>query len=434
MKLTDILHKYFSKNRITILVLLLLGFLIRVYFVDKVVVGDLMNYAEWGEKLVSHGPKDLYFTKDWYYSSPNYPPGSILYFGFANWLNGYRFLIAELHNLIKFPPSVFIIYFYKWGYILLLKILPITADLILSVVILKLSLHLGAGFKKSLLAMCLYLFNPLTIFISSAWGQTDSVVALFGMLSFICLFYKKEYLSAPLMFLSLYFKPSWAILGIFYIAAIIAAKVDLKRYFVGLFATLALFVVFTKPFADGNVFTYGYKLFREKYPLPIGIDGKASISAFNFQTIFYRIDIDYSHEKLLGIETKTVGMILYILTNIFAVKVLKFSKDKMLGAVSGIFIIGFGSFMFMATMLERYFFPGFAALFVLLATRPNFFWRVLLMNLILALNILYSFYRRGSDEIGRPFVNNNFIVIRILSLVQTFLFLSLAGSLKTNKG
>lgn len=434
MKSTKFLLKYLSKKRIAITLLLFLGFLIRVYFVDKVVVGDLMNYAEWGEKLVQLGPKNLYFTNDWYYSSPNYPPASLLYFGFANWLNGYRYLIAELHNLIKFPPAVFIIYFYKWGYIFLLKMLPILSDLAMSALIYKLSSKFGAGFKKSLFSMCLYLFNPITIFISSAWGQTDSVVALLGTLSFVTLFYKREYLSAPLMFLSLYFKPSWAILGIFYIAVIIAAKVDLKRYFAGLVAALVLFVVFTKPFTDGNVFTYGYRLFREKYPLPIGIDGKASISAFNFQTIFYRIDIDYSHEKLLGIQTKTVGMILYILTNVFALKVLKFSKDKMLGAVGGIFIIGFGSFMFMATMLERYFFPGFAALFILLATRPNFFWRVLLMNLILALNILYSFYRRGSDEIGRPFVNNNFIVIRILSLVQTFLFLSLSGSLKTNKG
>ena len=42
------------------------------------------------------------------------------------------------------------------------------------------------------------------------------------------------------------------------------------------------------------------------------------------------------------------------------------------------------------------------------------------MNLVFALNILWSFYRRGSDEIDHPFTGNNFLLIRVLSIVNVF--------------
>ncbi len=420
-------------REVALFFLLFVGFVVRIYLVDKVVVGDLMNYAEWGEHLVNRGAYNLYFTKDWYYSVPVYPPLSILTFAGSYWLNEHRYVLAELHNIIKFPPAFFIIYFYKWGYIFLLKFLPIICDLLISVVILRLSLKLGSGFKRAFAVSAFYLLNPITIFISGAWGQTDSIVALLGILSFLSLVDRKYHISIPLMFLGLYFKPSWAILGIFYSFILLKSKPDWKKVILGLFVTVIIFVISTKPFSDGNVFAYGWKLFRERYPLPIGIDGKASISAFNFQTIFFKLDIDYSHEKLIGITSGNLGLISYIILNLVSFNIYNKSGNKLFGMLAGIFTIGFGSFLFMATMLERYFFPAFIPLFVLLAVKPKLVWNSVVINVILALNILYSFYRRGSDEIGRPFVNNNFLVIRILSVVQTLAFLNFVKKISTGR-
>jgi len=211
----NFLKKY--KVSILLVVLLFVGFAIRIFFVEKVVVGDLLVYTEWGESLMKNGPKDFYFRQGWLLSHPVYPPLSQLIFGAAYWLFDHKYFLAELHNLVKFPPAVFIVYFYKYGHILLLKLLSIISDLALSVIIYKLILKLSRNKKKAVFGLMFFLFNPITVFISGAWGQTDSVVALLGILSFLFLYRGNAFLSMLLLFLSLYFKPSWVIFGPFYL-------------------------------------------------------------------------------------------------------------------------------------------------------------------------------------------------------------------------
>ncbi len=418
------MFEWLKKNRLSISLFMILvaGLLTRIYFVDKVVVGDLMNYAEWGQRLVESGPKNLYFSQGWYYSVPVYPPLSIWTFSGMFWLNEHRYVLAQLHNIIKIPPSIFIIYFYKWGYIFLLKLPSILADLGLSLVVYKLIFSLTKDRKRSLAGLLFYIFSPVTIFISGAWGQTDSIVALLGIFSFLLLIKKNYIFSIPVLFLSIYYKPSWAILGPFYLYILYMQKPKVSQLFLGGILTLLIFIISTAPFSEGNVFTYGWKLFRERYPLPIGIDGKASISAFNFQTIFFKIDIDYSHEKLFGITSGRWGILFYALVNVVAAINFKKQKSKLLGMLSGIFIVGMGSFIFMATMLERYFFPALVPMAVLMFSKPKILLWCVLMNIIFAANILYSFYHRGSDEISRPFTNSNFLLMRALSLLQVIGF------------
>ena len=403
---------------------MIIGFLVRAYFIDKVVVGDLMNYAEWGQEIFVRGTNNYYYSDKWYYSTPVYPPISIFTFAGAYWLNEHRYILAQLHNITKIPPADFIIYFYQNGYIFLLKLLPIICDLLLSVLVYKLIFKLTKSYKKSFLGLIFFVLNPISIFISGAWGQTDSIVGILGIYSFLLLLDKKIAFSIPLLFTSLYFKPSWAIFVPFYLFLVYKTKPNFKHFVLGSLAALTIFVVTTAPFSDTNVFAYGWKLFREKYPLPIGIDGKASISAFNFQTIFLRLDIDYSHEKIMGVRSSFLGTIFYLIINYLAFKNFNKQKNKLFGMLSGIFMIGFGSFLFMATMLERYFFPAFVPMTVIMFSGINVFLEIVLINLILAANIIYSFYRRGSDEIAHPFIDNNFLLIRVLSLVQVSVFVS----------
>lgn len=410
------LKKY--KLNISIFFILLAGLLIRTYFVNKVVVGDLLNYIEWGQRFAVSGGKNFYFSDGWYYSVPVYPPVSILTFAAMDVLNQHRYVLAQLHNLTKFPPSAFIVYFYEWGSIFLAKLPGMLCDLGLSLLIYKLIFKLTKNTKKSLAGLLFFLFNPLTIFISGAWGQTDSVVGLLGLLSFLALLDGNIILSMPLLFLSIYFKPSWLIFGPFYLFIVYLTKPKISQFVTGILLTVLLFVVTTAPFSDGNVFSYGWKLFRERYPLPVGIDGKASISAFNFHTIFFKIDIDYSHEKLLGIADSKWGTFSFLAVYIYALINFAKQKNRLMGMLAGLFTIGMGSFTFMPTMLERYFYPGFAPLIILAFSKPKILAGLVLANLILIANAVYSFYRRSSDEIGRPFVNNNFLVIRILSVLQ----------------
>jgi Gpi18-like mannosyltransferase len=422
---------WLKKNRLNIgiFLILILGFLIRTYFVNKVIVGDLLSYVEWGKRLFQTGPKNFYFSEGWYYSVPNYPPFAQWVFAGLSWLNDKRYILAQMHNVVRFPPAAFIIYFYQWGDVFMIKLLPILCDLGLSVIIYKLIFKLTKDVKKSIAGLCFFLFNPLTIFISGAWGQTDSVVSLLGLLSFLALINKKVILSIPLMFLSLYFKLSWAVLAPFYIYLLFSQKPKVAHIIIGSALALILFVLTTGPFANGNIFYYAWNLMRNRYPITLGITGKASISAFNFQTIFFRTDIDFSYQKLLGVAAGHWGMFLYAIANLVAIFNFRKQKNKLLGMISGVFIVGMGSFLFLPTMLERYFSPALPPMIILAFAKPKLLLTLIIMNLILIANIIYSFYRRGSDEIYHFFIDNSYLLTRVVSVVQVLLFATFVRTL-----
>lgn len=415
---------WLKKNKVTIFLfaLLVFGFYIRTYLANKSITGDIRSYMEWGERLLETGPKGFYFSEEWYYSVPNYPPLAQWMFSGLAWLNDRRYVLAQLHNLIKIPPATFIIYFYKWGDVLLTKLPSILCDLGIAVVVYKLILKLTKSTKKSIIGFCIFLFNPVSIFLSGVWGQTDSIVGILGILAFLALINKNIILSMSLLFLSIYFKPSWAVLGPFYLFLIYKMKPKMWQFLVGVGVVVALYIVTTLPFSDGNVFAYGLRLYQERYPIPIGFDGKASISAFNFQTIFWRPDIDFSSQKLLGITSGNYGIFFFLILNLIAMFNFAKQKDKLTGMLTGIFTVGMGYFLFMPTMLERYFFPAFPAMIILALTKPKLILNMVIMNLILFANLIYSYYRRESDEIYHFFIDNNYLLIRVISIAQVILF------------
>lgn len=411
-----------------IFVLLLAGFLIRVFFVDKILVGDLYAYAEWGQKLVQLGFKD-YYTRSGWFIAPVYPPFSQLVFGGLYFIYDHKYVLAQLHNVIRFPPAGFIEYFYANGYYLLLKLPGILSDLGISLIIYKILNKLTGSYKKSILGLSIFLFNPITIFLSGVWGQTDSVVALLGMISFLLLDSGNVALSMPALFLSVYFKPSWSIFGLLYLFLLYFKKPKIKSIIFGVLISFVLFVLTTLPFAKGNLFIFTWKIFNTNIPLPLGLYGKASNSAFNFYTIFLKIDIDMVGSRILGISAGIFGRVMLLIVNLAAFILLKKQKANLLSIVGSLFLVGLGTFLFSTQMLERYFFPALAPMIIIMVARPKLLFTSILLNLVFLLNIIYAFYRPGSDEIGRPFVNNNFLLIRLLSLVAVLSYLWIAEHL-----
>lgn len=415
---------WLKKNQVYLYLLLLLfiGFVIRLYFVDKIVVGDLLNYGEWGNQIIHKNAKYFYFASKWYYSVPVYPPVSIWMFAGLSYLNEHKYILAQMHNAIKFPPSVFIIYFYKWGEILLLKLPSIICDLFLSIIIYKLIFKLTKNKIKAIIGFAFFLFNPISIFNSGYWGQTDSIVAVLGLAAFLTLVDGNFILSTCLLFLSIYFKPSWSILIPFYGFITILVKPKDTQFLLAVLSVITLFILTTQPFANESVFTYGYKLYKYRYPIPNAIEGKASISAFNFQTIFLKIDMDFAKSKIIGIGSSIWGSLFFLTANIISFINYKKQKDKIFGMLAGIFTISMSAFMFMPGMLERYFYPALGPMIILAFAKPKLLLQLVVMNIIFFLNIIYSFYRRGDDFVYHLFIDNNFLIIRILSLIQVLLF------------
>lgn len=427
--MNTLLRKY--KKVVLLFLVLLLGFVIRIFFVEKVVAGDLLAYVEWGQKLLQLGFSEHYIRGGWYITAPNYGPFSQIIFAGLYWLFDNKHIFAQLHNVIKIPPAAFIVYFYKYGDLLVMKLPGILCDLGISIVVYKIIFELTRDINKAFLGLILFLFNPVTVFMSGGWGQTDSVVAILGLASFMALNSGKAMVSLPLLFLSLYFKPSWGVFIPFYLYLFYLRKPKLHSIIKGVVISIALFLITTIPFANGDLVGFSNYLFKERLPLPSG--AKASISAFNFQTIFFKIDLDFGTAKLLGITANTLGTVFYVLINLFTFYVVGKEKNKTLGLVIGLFMIGIGGFLFMSTMLERYFFPAFAPLVILMVVRPKLLIGLIIMNIILFANLIWAFYRRRSDEIDHPFTNNNFFVIRVLSVVQTSIYLFTVSMLKSKR-
>ena len=427
------MKKFFKRYWQTLFVIfiILLGFILRVVLVHRVIVGDIMAYLEWGEKIWEWGTKTHYFGQHmWVYSPPNYPPIAALLFGGIDWLWQHKYVTAQLHNLIKFPPAIFIVYFYKYGQVLLYKLLPIICDLGLGIIAFRVVKFLTKNYWRAFGALTFFILNPITIFVSGAWGQTDSLVGIFGFLSFILLAYGRFNLSMFLFFVGMYLKPSWGIFIPFYLYALYLKKPTLKSLIPGIISVLVVLFVVSAPFAEKGVITFTKEMWFDKYIIPTKLVGKASVSAFNFHTIFLKVDRSFFNAKYLGIiPADKLGLAFFIVLNAVAFKFLKRQKNFLWGVTVGMFILGVGSFLFMVNMLERYFFPGLVPLVIIMFTNFKTLVYGIVMNLIFLANIIWAFYRRGSDEIDHPFTNNNFLLIRMLSVLIVYSFAKITSKM-----
>lgn len=414
-----------------------IAFIIRVIFVPQWKTGDVLVFQEWGQKFWTHGPRNFYFSQDWHYSFPTQPPLTSLMYGGAFWLFDHKHVLAQMHNSIKFPPAVFIEWFYnmddpvnKNGYLLLLKLPGILADILLSIVILKIVFELTKSKKRAIYGALFYLFNPVTIFLSGGWGQPESLIALFGILAFATLAQSKTYLSIPLFFICLYTKPTWGIFIPLYIFLLFIWRPKILHIFIGAVAAFIIFLGATVPFSGQNVLGFTKDVvIHNMLPSAKGT-ARASISAFNFHALALQIDKSFDYEKIGIIQARTFGLVVFALINFFTFSYIRRTQDRVFTAVVALFAIGFGGFLFLTNMLERYFFTSFAPMVILLFTKPKMLVYIFLINIVVFANLIFAFFRRSSDEIGRPFTNNNFLLIRLLSsisIISWFMILQRLG-------
>lgn len=172
-------------------------------------------------------------------------------------------------------------------YNLAIKIPVITANICLAYLVAAILKDLGASPAKARRAWLIMLFNPLLLYTTSAWGQFDSIVALFALISLVLLDAGKPDLSAILLSLSLSLKPT-ALPVVLVVIVYLLGKSLAKpiRYMLILLAGLLTFCV--APFfifgwdlapilRHWNAhFTVGggisllsfYELFTDKYLLP----------------------------------------------------------------------------------------------------------------------------------------------------------------------
>ena len=78
----------------------------------------------------------------------------------------------------------------------------------------------------------------------------------------------------------------------------------------------------------------------------------------------------------------------------------------------------------MTGMLERYFFPAFMASILLLVLNfKNYGYLFILQNILWFINLYYSFFLRDSGFLRLAFSSNNFLLVRLFSLMSIFTYI-----------
>lgn len=263
-----------------------------------------------------------------------------------------------------------------------------------------------------------------------AGGQTESLIAFFGLLAFVLLAKEKVYLSLPLFFICLYIKPTWSIFIPLYIFLLFVWKPRILAVFIGILFSFLIFILTTMPFSGNDVMGFTRRVVLENmFPSAKGT-ARASISAFNFPTVFLEIDRDLDNTRILGVPANMLGIFGFAIINLFVFSYVKRIKDKLFTVVVSLFTIGFGSFLFLTNMLERYSFTSFAPLIILTIARPKILIWAILINTVVFANLIFAFFRRSSDEIGRPFTSSNFFLIRALSVIEIASFAKILQLIK----
>ncbi len=167
------LLKRIEVNRKIFLLILAVGLVIRLGLCYFQYSGDINNFIGWADSFLSSSD-NFYEKKFTDITPPNYPPLAVYFFGFWRWL--YQLIKAftwQVNCTVKVFPSQLVYLIESQNMqAALMKMPAILGDIGASYLIYFLT-------GKSLLIMSLYLFNPAVIYVSSVWGQIESVTIFF---------------------------------------------------------------------------------------------------------------------------------------------------------------------------------------------------------------------------------------------------------------
>ena len=410
-----------AKNyQLTIVKILFWGLFLRLFLV--IVLSwhpDILNHVDWGVRFLNLGAKKFYENIFWGVSWPNQPFGSMLLFAFVAILKNIIFeFIMFLNNSIPLFPSFIVPILESNLHIWMVKLPLILSDIGLGYLIYKIVLDFKP--KHALFAASLFIFNPVLIYNSAIWGQTDSLINLL-FLSGIYLAYKKRYFWGIILFLSTFiFKLSLIIYlpicGLFLIKRI----KDWKKFIVPLIIFIIFIFLLAIPFAfgDKNSFEWIWYMYTNRVLVRQG--SMLNGNAFNIWSLIFSIDLSKSEfTKFIGLSYQLWSRILYI---IFLIPIwIKFLKSKLTLKVLlyALLISSFGSFIFLTNMHERYLYPIFPIISLLVFLPKTFITKksIVILTLIHFLNLYNLWFYPLISPLKSFLINSNFLVCRLLSLI-----------------
>jgi len=386
---------------------------------------DILNHLDWGNKLWKYGPADFYEQVFWRVSWPNQPIGSIFLFGLIAKLNDLIFSSLWRLNLkLSFFPSFIFPFLDQKLHIFLVKLPFIASDLGLGFLIYKIVLSLSRDKKKAFWAMIAFLFNPIVIYNSAVWGQTDALVNLLAVFGAWSLFKKRYFLGIFSFLFSLYFKLS-LIIWLPIIGLIIWRNKDFKKAVLPLIISLMILIIFAIPFVHhGNVFSWLWYLYTNRVLPRQG--NMLSGNAFNFWNLIYGLDLSLSGDLIfLGLPAKIFGLVLTLMVFAFLLFLSLKKKASFANFLFLMLIFAFAAFLFMTNMHERYLYPIFAPLTILVALGSVKRIWLYLLSIIHLLNLYTLWWYPPIKSVKILLEEGDFFLTRVLSAVLILIFVKL---------
>lgn len=413
-------------------VLLVLAFVLRLVLIFLAGYHpDILNHVDWGNRFWLYGPRRFYESSIWGVSWPNQPPGSIYLFAvIAKIYHGLFAALWWLNLKVAVFPSFIFPFLEAKLHIILLKTPFIIADLGIGWLIYKVVHQLSANKSKALLGASLFLFNPALIYNSAIWGQTDSLINFLALLG-LWWVYRRKYFWGILSFtLSLYFKLSLIIwLPAFFL--LVPSWKFWRKILLSVVTAILIAALMSWPFVShGNIFSWLWYLYTNRVLARQG--SMLSGNAFNFWTLFYGIDLSLrENSRLYGMSAKMIGRVvgLAIITAVSGLSWIKAErKNKIFGmkdALWLVLLISFAAFLFLTNMHERYLYPVFAPLSILVAVgEVGLSWYIILA-LIHWLNLYNLWWYPHWQRLENILQMREFLLPRVLSLILILIFVRL---------
>ena len=247
-------------------ILMLFSFVIRIVLARNIegYQVDISCFGAWSLRMVDVGPLRFY-EKDYFC---DYPPGAML----ALWPVG---LLLKLVGWEDVPNRLLII-----------KSIPILCDMLIGL-FLFCFIRKRCFAKIGFLLAALFLISPATLVNGAAWGQIDSLLALFMLLAAYYAMQRRWHWALPIYILGALVKPQALLFapvgGIWLIASLLRAEEKAKEWkscLYGIFISLGMALAIIVPFAiyQENPWTWLWNLYADT----VNSYGYATVNAANF--------------------------------------------------------------------------------------------------------------------------------------------------------
>ena len=380
-----------SVTQMTLLGMLLLGFFVRLLFINADGFrNDVSTFESWSLTLAQHPLRDFFAQAGF----ADYPPG---YF-FVLWIVGHAYKL-----LVHSDPTYGILKVF-------VKLPAIVMDLVDAALIFAI-VRRFASVAWAFAACAFFAFNPATIFISAYWGQVDSVAAGLTLGSLLLMLDSDRRTGRAAMLsivgawvllaYSVLIKPPAIVIAPLYFAYIFASDDQAVRVrralatWLGVFAGLLLAYLCALAFVPSwNPVTLATWLVG-RYAYASGVYAYNSVNAFNLYVIGFGNHF-WSPDSLtipniagFGLPLYVWGIGLFVAATLLVISRFVQRRDGT-ALLEAAMILSLGYFVLSTRMHERYIFNAVMLATPLIFYRRRYLYAAIILSLTLLGNLWYS--------------------------------------------